>query len=274
MTVPMTNSSVALPQLQDARLELTDDGVATFTLNRDDVRNALTGTALIPDILTLCDWVNRTREVGALIITGAGKAFSSGGNIVDMHEKRGMFGGNPIEVQDGYRRGIQQMTQAVYRLEVPVIAAVNGPAIGAGLDLCCMCDIRIGHEQARVGSTFVNLGIIPGDGGAWFLPRLIGLQRAAEMMFSGRIVEAHEALAMGLFLEVVQEYQLIERARELAATFACKPRDAQRITKRLIQTGQRLELGDFLDYSASQQSLCHTSPEHAAAVAAMIARTR
>jgi enoyl-CoA hydratase/carnithine racemase len=259
-----------MPELVDARLSLGENGVATLVLARDDLRNALTGTALIADIVSACDWVNRNREVGALVLTGEGKAFSSGGNLNEMHDKLGMFAGNPIEVQDGYRRGIQQMTLAMYRLEVPAIAAVNGPAIGAGLDLCCMCDIRIGSTQAKVGSTFVNLGIIPGDGGAWFLPRLVGMQRAAEMMFSGRIVSPQEALAMGLFLEMVEPGALLARAQELAAQFAAKPRDALRMTKRLLQTGQRVGLGDFLDFSASQQSLCHTSEQHHEALRAFM----
>jgi enoyl-CoA hydratase/carnithine racemase len=265
---------MAMPQLADARLVLDDNGVATLRLARDDVRNALTGTGLIPDIVATCDWANRNAAVGALVLTGEGKAFSSGGNLHEMHDRLGMFAGNPIEVQDGYRRGIQQMTRAMYRLEVPAIAAVNGPAIGAGLDLCCMCDIRIGSTLAKVGSTFVNLGIIPGDGGAWFLPRLVGTQRAAEMMFSGRIVSPQEAAAMGLFLEVVEPDALLARAQELAAQFAAKPRHALRMTKRLLQTGQRVELGDFLDFSASLQSLCHTSEQHHEALRAFMRKNQ
>ena len=261
---------IDMPELTDARLTLDDAGVATLTLARDDVRNALTGTGLIPDIVNTCDWINRNRAVGALVLTGDGKAFSSGGNINEMRDRRGMFGGTPIEVQDGYRRGIQQMTLAMYRLEVPAIAAINGPAIGAGLDLCCMCDIRIGSTHAKVGSTFVNLGIIPGDGGAWFLPRLIGIQRAAELMFSGRIVTPEEALTLGLFMEVTEPGTLLERAREHAARFASRPREALRIAKRLLWAGQRMQLGDFLDYCASQQSLCHTSAQHAEALQAFL----
>jgi enoyl-CoA hydratase/carnithine racemase len=260
-----------LPELVDSRLTLDAGGVATLRFARDDVRNALTGTGLIPDIVKTCDWVNRNHAVGALVVTGEGKAFSSGGNVTDMRERRDMFGGTPIEVQDGYRRGIQQMTLAMYRLEVPAIAAINGPAIGAGLDLCCMCDIRLGSTLAKVGSTFVNLGIIPGDGGAWFLPRLIGIQRAAELMFSGRIVAPEESLALGLFMEVLAPDALPARAQEIAERFASRPRDALRIAKRLLWAGQRLELGDFLDYCASQQSLCHTSEQHLAALQAFMA---
>lgn len=249
------------PRLTDAKFELAD-GVATLSFNRDDVRNALTGTALVEDIIAAIDWINYNHEVAALIITGNGKAFSSGGNVKDMYNKVGIFGGNPIEIQDNYRRGIQKMARALYQLEVPAIAAVNGAAIGAGLDVACMCDIRIGSEHAKVGETFVNLGIIPGDGGAWFLPRVVGKQRAAEMSFSGRIVGAEEAKAIGLFLEITSAEKLLPYAQKMATQFAEKPREALRITKRLLQASERLELPDFLDYCAAQQSLCHTNDQH------------
>tara|TARA_R110001592_G_scaffold363371_1_gene685489 strand:+ start:98518 stop:99309 length:792 start_codon:yes stop_codon:yes gene_type:complete len=254
-----------LPKLTDALLEF-DDGVATLSFNRDDVRNALTSTALIEDLLSVNRWINEDQDVATLIITGKGKAFSSGGNVKDMHDRVGLFSGTPIEIQDKYRRGIQKIALSMYKLEVPVIAAVNGAAIGAGLDLACMCDIRLGSEYANVGETFVNLGIIPGDGGAWFLPRVIGMQRAAEMAFSGRIVGPEEARSIGLFLEVTTAENLLPRAREMAAGFASKPREALRITKRLLQAGQRLPLPDFLDYCAAQQSLCHTSDQHHQAI--------
>ena len=255
-----------MPKLSDASLSL-DAGVALMRFDRDDVRNALTGTELVADIIAVCDWVNKNHAVGALILTGTGRAFSSGGNVKDMFDREDIFAGNPIEIQDSYRHGIQQMTMAMYRLEVPVIAAINGAAIGAGLDLCCMCDIRLACQFAKIGETFVNLGIIPGDGGAWFLPRLIGMQRAAEITYSGRIVEAEEALTLGLFMEVLAAEQLMPRAQELAQQFAAKPREALRMTKRLLQSGQRLGLHDFLDYCASQQSLCHSNEQHHQALA-------
>lgn len=257
------------PILQDSTLSCSD-GVALLTLARDDVRNALTGTGLLDDIVATCEWINRDESIGALIITGAGKAFSAGGNIKDMHSRSGMFAGSPQQIQDQYRRGIQRMSLALYRLEVPSIAALNGAAIGAGLDLACMCDIRIGCEHTKAGETFVNLGLIPGDGGAWFLPRAVGLQRAAELTFSGRVIGATEALRIGLLLERVEADELLPRAHALAAGFATKPRAALRISKRLLQMGQRLALDDFLDYCASQQSLCHHSEEHLRALSAML----
>ena len=124
----MQQSPTRLPPTKDARLSL-DNGVAVLLLDRDDVRNALTGTHLLDDIIRVCEWINRTPEVGALVISGMGKAFSAGGNIKDMQQKQGMFGGDGIQIQDSYRHGIQAMTTQVYRLEVPVIAAVNGAAV-------------------------------------------------------------------------------------------------------------------------------------------------
>ena len=254
------------PELVDINLSVQND-VAIATLNRDDVRNALTGTAIIQDIISLCDWINKNYAIGAMVITGSGKAFSAGGNIKDMRDKKGdIFGGNPISQQDGYRRGIQLMSQALYKLEVPLLAAVNGPAVGAGLDVICMCDIRFGCQYSKVGETFVNLGLIPGDGGAWFLPRIVGYQRAAEMTFSGRILSAEEAKEAGIFLELVPAESLLTRAIELAESYAKKPREAIRMSKRLLRAGERLELSDFLDLCASQQALCQTSPQHNEAV--------
>jgi enoyl-CoA hydratase/carnithine racemase len=258
------------PPLRDAELSV-DGGVATVRFLRDDVRNILTGTALIDDLIAVCNWINRNDAIGALVLTGAGKAFSAGGNIKDMAAATGMFAGEAIDIQDAYRRGIQQLSRAIYRTEVPVIAAVNGAAIGAGLDLACMCDIRIASTHAKVAESFVNLGIVPGDGGAWFLPRAVGLQRAAEMTFSGRIVGAEEALAIGLFLEVCAPEALDARAAAMAASFAAKPRKALRLAKRLLQMGQRAPLDDFLDHCASLQALAHHSNEHRVAIAAAIA---
>ena len=121
-----------------------------------------------------------------VILTGAGSAFSSGGNVKHMRDKTGMFGGSPAQLRNGYRRGIQRIPLAMMALEVPAIAAVNGPAIGAGCDLTCMCDMRIASERAVFAESFVKVGIIPGDGGAWLLPRAVGMARASEMAFTGR----------------------------------------------------------------------------------------
>ena len=260
------------PTMIDSLLHLNNQ-VATLTLNRNDVRNELTGTQLVADICNTVHWINTTPDVLALIITGEGSAFCAGGNIKDIHDKKGMFDGNAALISDNYRHNIQRMSLAMHNVEVPVIAAVNGPAIGAGFDLACMCDFRLGTPATRFGETFINLGLIPGDGGAWFLQRLVGYQRAAELTFTGRIINAEEAMQLGLLLEIVKPEELLNRATALAADFAAKPPQALRMTKRLMKAAQRLELGDLLDLSASYQANCHDTEDHQRAMDTMLDKT-
>lgn len=264
------NGQKTPPALTDCTLTLTGR-VATLTLNRDDVRNELTGTRIADDIESVVDWLNGTPIISVLVITGAGRSFSAGGNIKDMRSRKGTFSGDALTVQQNYRIGIQRIPLALERLEVPVIAAINGAAIGAGLDLACMCDIRIAASTAVLAESFINVGIIPGDGGAWFLQRLIGYQRAAELTFSGRRIDAHEALRLGIVMEVVDLHGLSARAAELAQGMAANAPQVLRLTKRLMKMAQRASLQDFLDMSAMYQGGCHNSAEHAEAVDALIA---
>ncbi|UTW04964.1 enoyl-CoA hydratase/isomerase family protein [Amphritea atlantica] len=268
------DQNVALPELTDSELSLSDR-IATLTFRRHDVRNALTGTGLIDDIISVADWVKRTPEVSVLILTGEGSAFSAGGNIKEMSEREGIhkdgaFGGDVYTVQEKYRLGIQRIPLAMTAIDIPVIAAINGPAIGAGFDLTCMCDLRIGSSKALLGETFVNLGIIPGDGGAWFLQRLIGYQKAAELTLTGRMIAADEARTLGILLEVVEHEQLMDRVMELARQIADKPPQALRMTKRLLKTAQKMELPEFLEHCALMQGICHNTEDHLEAVNAFI----
>ncbi|WP_322001400.1 enoyl-CoA hydratase-related protein [Marinobacter alexandrii] len=259
-----------LPQLTDALLTL-DERVAVLTLNRNDLRNALTGSALIDDIVATAEWVNQCDEVSVLVITGAGSAFSAGGNIRDMAERGGDFAGDVAECADRYRKGIQRIPLALQAVEVPVIAAVNGAAIGAGFDLANMADIRIASERAKFGETFLNLGIIPGDGGAWLMQRLIGYQRAFELTMTGRVIDADEAKELGIVMTVVPDDQLMPEAMKLATRMAGQPPKATRLTKRLMKMAQRMELKDFLDLCAVFQGMSHNEPEHLEAVNRMLA---
>lgn len=258
-----------VPQLTDALLTL-DNRVATFTMNRHDLRNALTGSALIDDIVTTADWVNHCDDVSVLVITGAGSAFSAGGNVRDMAERGGDFAGDVAECAERYRKGIQRIPLALQDVEVPIIAAVNGPAIGAGFDLANMADIRIASEKAKFGEAFLNLGIIPGDGGAWFMQRLIGYQRAFELTLSGRVVDASEAKELGIVMEVVPADELLPNTLKLATRIAAQPPKATRLTKRLMKMAQRMELKEFLDVCAVFQGMCHNEPEHLEAVNRML----
>ena len=246
--------------------------VVTLTLNRHETRNAISEDDMIDAIEAACARVNRDHSVRVVIITGAGSAFSSGGNVKDMQDKSAMFGGPATEIRDRYRRGIQRIPLAIHRLEVPIIAAVNGPAIGAGCDLTMMCDMRIASEKALFAESFVKVGLIPGDGGAWFLPRVVGISRANEMTFTGEPVNAATALAWGMVSRVVAADELMNAANELAARIAANPPAALRMTKKLLKEGEHSQLESLLEMSASLQALAHQTRDHAEAVDAIIAK--
>jgi len=248
--------------------------VATLTLNRPDVRNALTDERMIREIEEACREVQNDESVCALILTGAGSAFSAGGNVKDMKDRKGMFAGGADRVRENYRNGIQRIPRAVTALDVPTIAAVNGPAIGAGCDLACMCDLRIAGERARFGETFAAVGLIPGDGGAYFLPRVVGFSRALELAFTCRILDAREALEIGLVGEVVPQETLMDRCLEQAALIARQPARTLRMAKRLFYMAQGKTLEETLEMSASMQGLCHHMPEHDRALEVLLSRKK
>jgi enoyl-CoA hydratase/carnithine racemase len=209
---------------------------------------------------------NDDPQIRVMIVTGAGRAFSTGGDIRDMAQGGGLNDLDPLVTRRNYKTGIQRIPLLFDSLEIPVIAAVNGPAIGAGCDLACMCDIRIASESAKFAESFVKLGIIPGDGGAWFLPQVVGFAKASEMALTGDILDANEALRWGLVSRVVPDPQLMPEAKAIAARIAAHPRGAVRMTKRLLREGRRASLQGILELSASMQALAHTSPDHREAV--------
>jgi enoyl-CoA hydratase/carnithine racemase len=248
-------------------------GILTVTMNQPETRNALTGNSAVAEFVALTERVARDPGIRVLILTGAGTVFSSGGNVKDM---RRFFDDamTPAIIRDEYRHGIQRLTRAFYHLEVPAIAAVNGPAIGAGCDLTCMCDIRIASETASFAESFIKVGIVPGDGGAWLLPRVVVLSRALEMSFTGDAISATEALQCGLVSRVVLPEQLLPEARRIAERIAANPGPTLRLTKRLLREGQHLGLDSLLDASASAQAIAHKTAEHREAVTAFIEKRK
>ncbi len=246
------------------------DGIVTLTLNAPDERNALSNQSQWDEVVAACERVACDQSVKAVILTGAGSAFCAGGNVKDMRDKKGIAGGTPFEISEGYRRGIQRIPLALYNLDVPTIAAVNGAAIGAGCDLACMCDIRIASTKAKFAESFVKLGIIPGDGGAWLLPRVIGMSRAAELTFTGDTIDANEALRIGMVSRVVAPEELIKEAQALATRIAANPAPALRMAKRLMREGQHMRLDSLLEMSASFQAIAHHTKEHDQALEAFL----
>ena len=245
-----------------------EEHVLTLTMSSPETRNALTGPEQFDDIEQTCTDINNDMSVRAVVLTGAGSAFCAGGNVKDMRDRTGMFSGDPFDQAEAYRHGIQRIPRAVYALNVPIIAAVNGPAVGAGCDLATMCDIRIASSRAMFAESFAKLGLIPGDGGAWFLPRVVGHSNASLMAFTGEPVQAADALSMGLVSEVVEPEALVARAQQLAAAIAANPPHAVRLTKQLLRSSQGASLDQLLDKSASFQAVCHAEPDHMEAIEA------
>jgi enoyl-CoA hydratase/carnithine racemase len=237
--------------------------VVTLTLQDPEQHNALSTQAQFDEFTAVCMRINRDPSVSVVIVTGAGKSFCAGGNVKDMKQRKGLFAGDPYQLRDSYRHGIQQIPLAIYHLEVPTIAAVNGAAVGAGCDLALMCDIRIASSKACFAESFVRLGIVPGDGGAWLLPRALNnLSRAYELSFTGEMVDATKALDYGLVSAVVEPDGLLAAANDLATRIAANPVHALRMTKKLLREGQHTRLEPLLELSATFQALSHHTAAH------------
>ena len=245
-------------------------GIVTLTLNDPARRNPISERGMVDAIIAALERIDADPAVRVAILTGAGSAFSSGGDLRAMQDAAPARAAAPAATPAYYRHGIQRIPLAFERINVPVIAAVNGPAIGAGLDLACMCDIRIAARSARFAESFVKVGIIAGDGGAWLLPRLVGFSRAAELAFTGDPLTAEEALAAGLVSRVVADADLIQAARALAERIAVNPPHAVRMTKRLLLEGRTLRMDSLLEMAAAMQSLVHATGDHREAVAAFL----
>lgn len=248
------------------------DHVAILTLNRPATRNALSGDDCFAAFERIVETLNADLSVRAAILTGNGSAFSSGGNIVEMRDRSGMFAGSESELVERYRNGIQRIPRALQRLQVPIIAAVNGPAMGAGCDLACMCDIRVASTAARFAESFVKVGIVPGDGGCWFLPRIVGAARAAEMTFTGDTLDADEAFRIGLVSRVVEPDQLMAAAMAVANRIATNPPQVLRWTKQLLQHARHATLDEALDFAGRFQGRAHHTRDHEEAVASFFER--
>jgi enoyl-CoA hydratase/carnithine racemase len=251
-----------------ALLSEKNGSVVTLTINRAESRNPL-GEEGDGDLFAqACAAINADRDVRCAILTGAGPAFSAGGNVKAMRERSGSFAGAGVHIRDRYRNGIHRIVKSLWHLDVPLIAAVNGPAIGLGNDVACLADMRIAADTAIFGATFLKIGLVPGDGGSWILPRVIGHARAAELFFTGDTIDAPTALSWGLVSRVVPAATLVEEANKLAAKIARQPPDVLRMTKKMMREGQNVSFDVVMEMSAAYQALAHLTEDHKEAVAA------
>jgi enoyl-CoA hydratase/carnithine racemase len=244
--------------------------VAILTLNRPDAMNALGMPGDGDAVAAVCEQVNDDQDVRCVVLTGAGRAFSAGGDVKAMKAREGAFGGSGVAIRDGYRKNIHRIVRAIYGLEVPSIAAINGAAIGLGMDVACMADIRIAADTAKMGVTFLKLGLIPGDGGAWLLPRTIGMSRAAEMLFTGDVIDAATAASWGLVSRAVPAADLMREALALAERIAAQPPHALRLAKSLLKQGQNASYDTLMEMSAAAQAISHLTDDHMEGVDAIL----
>ncbi|WP_136620270.1 MULTISPECIES: enoyl-CoA hydratase-related protein [Mesorhizobium] len=251
-----------------------DGPIAIVTLNEPETRNALSDP-VIAGLVAFLEGANADESLGCIVLTGAGESFCSGGNIKDMHEgTHEMFRGRPHDMQESYRKHIQRIPILFHNLDVPVIAAVNGTAIGAGMDLACMCDIRLASSNAKFAESFLRVGLISGDGGAWYLPRVVGYAKAIELALTCRTLNAEEAERWGVASRVVSPEALRDEALALASQVAAFPLRSVRLNKRLIRQSSQLNLADSLELAAAYQSIIQNTNDQREAVAALVQKRK
>ena len=238
--------------------EVGSDKVATITLNRPDRLNAFNSTMIDLWVEALED-ARHNDSVNVVVVTGAGRAFCSGGDVGGMNDRRtdipGLDHKQWLEV-------IHRVPLTLETLDKPVIAALNGVAVGAGLDMALMCDLRYAAAGTRFSEGYVKVGLIPGDGGTYFLPRLIGTARALELLWTGDFISAEDAERIGLVNRVVPPELLVETAHALAARLASGPSTALRIIKRAVYQGQRMDLRTHLDMISSHMAVIRQTEDH------------
>lgn len=240
-----------------------DQGVARITLNRPEVLNAIS-SQMIEELQAVLNTVHDDDAVRAVVLTGAGRGFCSGADLKArqrVQPSETSPDANDLGVQR-LRRTLNPLILAIRTIEKPFLAAVNGVAAGAGCNLALACDIVLASDMARFGNVFTRIGLIPDCGGHFFLPGLIGFHKAAELMFTGDIIDAHEAERIGLINRVVPQAELTKQARELAERLARGPTRAIGLCKRTLNLGISADLASVLDAEAEGQAVARQTEDH------------
>lgn len=223
--------------------------VATITMDRPAKRNAYSET-MVHEILTALEDARDDDEIRAVILTGAGKGFCAGGDISRDFQYPARYRGHRLESMLEMRENMHALIRFLDRFDKPVIAAVNGAAVAGGLTLALACDLRIAAESAKLGDTSLRFGLLPDEGGAYYFPRFLGLDRALKMSLLSEVYTAREALALGLVTEVVPDEELMTRVRDLAARLADGPPIAIRLAKRMMYKQLSMQLDHALEDAA------------------------
>mgnify|MGYP003574966385 CR=1 FL=1 len=257
---------------QDLLVELKDN-ILWITLNRPEASNAYS-SEMVKSFVDVLKFADFDKNVRVMVVTGAGKNFCAGGDIKAMKNKTGMFAGESNELREAYQTGIQQIPATIAHLKTPIIAMVNGAAVGAGCDLAAMCDLRVASTEASFAETFAKVGLVPGDGGAFFLTRLIGFGKAMEMFLTAKTFSAAEAEKMGLVNQVVLPNELKEKTMELAQRMAELPPIALQMTKKALSHAYQNDLNSHLELMAAYQGITQRSSDHFKALDGMMEKKR
>jgi 2-(1,2-epoxy-1,2-dihydrophenyl)acetyl-CoA isomerase len=241
----------------------TADAIATITLDRPEALNALTGP-MLADLMAAFRRIERDRSVRAVILTGAGRAFCAGQDL----KERLASDAPPLAVV--VRERYNPIIAAMRRLDQPIVGAINGVAAGAGASLAFACDVRLAADTASFALAFGRIGLVPDSGATWFLPRLVGPAKAAEMALTGGVLTAAEAERFGLVARVVPQNALAGEARGMASTLATLAPVALAQTKRALERSWSLDLHAALEEEAWRQGIAGATDDHAEGIAAFV----
>ena len=250
--------------MENELLFAVENGVATITINRPEKRNSFTDDM----VRQWVDWLEECRQredVKVIVFTGSETSFSAGGDLGGFKDKSEQ---TPLQAKDRMTANTQALARKVIEIDKPIIAAVNGTAVGGGMDVALMCDVRLATSSARFAETYGKMGLVPGVGGSWFLPRIIGAAAALDLFWTSRWVDAEEALAMGLVSRVFPDDVFRQQVQEYAEQIANAAPLSVRYIKRLVLQGLNSDLHSHLDTLSSHIALVRTSNDHKEAVAA------
>lgn len=250
---------------EDPVLYAVERHCALITLNRPEVKNAFSAE-MIRLWRGYLEEAGRDDRVRVVVVTGKGDTFCSGGDIREMAEGRL----RSWDMKNYLWQGVHRIALTLEDLDKPVIAAINGAAMGAGLDMALMCDLRICSDRAKLAESYILLGLVPGDGGAYFLPRLVGTAKALELLLTGDLISPEEALRLGIVNRVVPHDRLREETLALAEKIADRPPQAVRMMKRAVYQSQIGTLRTHLDYISSQLALLSATADHLEAARAFL----
>lgn len=259
-----------------------DNGIARITLNRPDKLNAFS-TEMIELWIDALQMIRDDEEIRVVVLAGNGRAFCSGGDVKSMTSGEGMLYNNTgvgdmvttaLARKNTLWKKVQRIPLLLQEIDKPVIAVIQGVALGAGFDMTLACDIRIAAKSTKISESYVKAGIVPGDGGAYFLPRFIGVDKALELLWTGDVLSAEEAKLLGLVTHVVADDQIDEFVENYIQRLVDGPQDVLRFTKRAVYQGLNMDLRASLDMISSAMGIVTELPDYQEGVRAILEKRK